>query len=339
MNNNKLIAYVHTSDLKTVGDKDIKSIDIINIAFGDVFDNLLRWREEDTKEQIKRFKAINPSIKFLLSVGGWSAGNFSEMASTEQTREIFAKSSLSTVKNAGLDGIDLDWEYPSYTVANIGGKKEDKHNFTLLLKEIRETFDKENKNYMLTIAAGGGEYYLKGVCMKEAIKYLDYVQLMTYDLRGGFQTLTGHHTPLFETDVDLFRASVDSAVKDFMADGVPKEKIVIGSAFYSRIWKGVPNVDNGLIQMAETVGTYGPGYGTLVEEYINKNGFKRYFDDTAKAPYLFDGSTFISYDDEESIAHKVKYLKEKGLYGIMYWEYCTDSTKTLTSFTRKELDK
>ena len=192
---------------------------------------------------------------------------------------------------------------------------------------------------MLTIAAGGGAYYLKGVEMQEVIKYLDYVQLMTYDLRGGFQTLTGHHTNLYAPELDLFAASTDEAVCDFMAAGVPAEKIVIGVAFYSRMWKGVPNVDNGYLQMAETVGTYGPSYGGLVEDYINKNGFVRHWDDVCKAPYLFNGDTFISYDDEESITHKMKYMHEKGLFGAMYWEYGTDETRTLTGHMRREIEK
>ena len=335
----KLIGYVGTADLAHVTEADAKNLDIINIAFGHVIEGSVVWKNQTAKEDLARLKSINPEIKFVLSIGGWGAGGFSEAAYTEEGRKNFSKTAIEIVLEYGLDGLDLDWEYPSYTVAGIGGCKEDKQNFTLLLKQIREDLNKINTNYMLTIAAGGGAYYLKGVEMHEVIKYLDYVQLMTYDLRGGFQTLTGHHTNLYAPELDLFAASTDEAVCDFMAAGVPAEKIVIGVAFYSRMWKGVPNVDNGYLQMAETVGTYGPSYGGLVEGYINKNGFVRHWDDVCKAPYLFNGDTFISYDDEESITHKMKYMHEKGLLGAMYWEYSTDETRTLTGHMRREIEK
>ncbi|MDA3733432.1 glycoside hydrolase family 18 protein [Niameybacter massiliensis] len=335
----KLIGYVGTRDLANVTEADAKNLDIINIAFGHVIDGDVVWKNETAKEDLARIKAINPEIKFVLSVGGWGAGGFSEAAYTEEGRKRFSKTGIDIVLEYGLDGLDLDWEYPSYTVAGIGGCIEDKQNFTLLLKQIREDLNEVNKNYLLTIAAGGGAYYLKGVEMDKAAEYLDYVQLMTYDLRGGFQTLTGHHTNLYAPHLDLFAASTEEAVRDFMAAGVPAEKLVIGIAFYSRMWKGVPNVDNGYLQMAETVGTYGPSYHELVADYINKNGFTRHWDDVCKAPYLFNGDTFISYDDEESISHKIKFMNEKGLLGAMYWEYGTDETRTLTGHMRQEIEK
>ncbi|MEF9959284.1 MAG: glycoside hydrolase family 18 protein [Niameybacter sp.] len=339
LNKEKLIGYVHTQDLKTVTNEDARNLDIINIAFGHIQNDLIVWGTFDVVEQMERLKELNPTLKFVLSIGGWSAGGFSEAAETEGSRKSVANSALKWITEYGLDGIDLDWEYPSYTVAGIKGCREDKQNFTLLLKEIRETLDTVDTSYMLTIAAGGGKYYLKGVEMAEAIKYLDYVQLMTYDLRGGFQVLTGHHTNLYPSELDLFDFSTAEAVDDFMQAGVPADKIVIGVAFYSRMWKGVPDVDHGFLQMAQTVGTYGPSYCKLVNEYVNKNGFIRYWDDVAKAPYLFNGDTFISYDDAESIHHKIAYMKEKKLAGIMYWEYCTDTTRTLTGVMRHEIEQ
>lgn len=343
MNKQKLIGYVGTRDLGKVTQADAQGLDIINIAFGHVKANKVVWEagyaeEENIKVALKRLKVINPELKILLSIGGWSAGGFSEAAATEETRSLFTQTALDVMNHFELDGLDLDWEYPSFSVAGIKGCQADKKNFTELLKILREALDQlRDKDYMLTIAAGGGAYYLRGVEMQKAAQYLDYVQLMTYDLRGGFQVLTGHHTSLYEAEVDLFEGSVDTAVKVFHEAGVPLEKLVIGAAFYSRMWKGVPDVDQGLIQMAQTVGTYGPDYGTLVKEYIDKNGYIRYWDDVAKAPYLFNGETFISYDDEVSIGEKIEYMKHKGLAGIMYWEYKCDTTQTLTAWMAKQI--
>jgi chitinase len=110
---------------------------------------------------------------------------------------------------------------------------------------------------------------------------------------------------------------------------VPKEKIVIGAAFYSRMWKDVPNVNRGLYQMSPGSGGYGPDFTELAAEYIDRNGFVRYWDEEAKAPYLFDGQTFISYDDEMSIRYKCDYVKAQELAGVMFWEYGCDRTHRL----------
>ena len=116
------------------------------------------------------------------------------------------------------------------------------------------------------------------------------------------------------------------------------EKIVIGAAFYSRRWDGVPNVNHGLFQQAETVGQYAPGYTRLAEEFINKNGFTRYWDDDAKAPFLFNGSSLISYDDPESIRLKCEYLKKEGLKGIMYWDHGSDPSRALLGAMRTAMN-
>lgn len=165
--------------------------------------------------------------------------------------------------------------------------------------------------------------------MGEVHPLLDFIQLMTYDMRGGFQVLTGHHTNLFTPPGDLFRISADASARLFEAAGVPREKLVLGAAFYSRLWRGVPDRQQGLHQMAATTGGYGPDFTELDEAYIGKNGFERYWDEDAQAPYLFDGQTFISYDDEQSIAAKCAYIAERGLGGLMFWEYGLDRTGRL----------
>lgn len=340
-NQYKIVGYVGDGTLPNLRPEDAKKLTHVNIAFGHVKNDEITVDHLQHLDEVSKLREINPDLKIILSVGGWSAGGFSIAASTEEGRKKMAESAVRIVKAYGLDGVDLDWEYPCYGVAGIDSSPDDKENFTLLLKEIREALDEAQKEtgqyYLLTIAAGADEYYIDGTEMAEVQKYLDYVQLMTYDMRGGFQTLTGHHTNLYASTGDLFRISVEKSVRIFMEAGVPREKLVIGAAFYSRMWKDVPNVNNGLHQMTSSFGGYGPDFSDLVENYINKNGFTRYWDDEAKAPYLFDGSTFITYDDEESIAHKCDFVKEKNLGGIMFWEYKCDNTYRLLDTMYKEL--
>lgn len=336
----KLIGYVSTKDFNLLKEDDIKALDIINIAFGNVKrkEGTVNWEPLEAPKYMKKAKEINPNIKFCLSIGGWSSGGFSTAASTEEGRENFAKTSVEILKMYNLDGIDIDWEYPCISIAGIDSSPEDKFNFTLLLKAIRNELDKvEGKKCLLMVATGGDAYFLRCTEMHKAQEYLDIVQIMTYDLRGGFSLQTGHHTNLYTSPVDLSSVSAHNTITQFIEAGVPKNKIVMGVAFYSRQWKGVPNVDNGHMQMAKSTGGYGPGYSDLVENYINKNGYTRYWDNDAKAPYLYNGDKFISYDDEDSIKCKADYVKENDLCGLMYWEYCLDSTFTLTKYLRKVL--
>lgn len=334
----KVIGYVSTRDFNLLKEQDVKALSIINIAFGNIKDGNVVWDSQEAPKYIKWAKEINKELKVCLSIGGWSAGGFSNAASTKEGREKFAKTAVDILKQYDLDGIDIDWEYPCISIAGIDASPDDKYNFTLLLQALRTELDKvKNKKCLLMVATGGDEYFLRCTEMDKASKYLDIVQIMTYDLRGGFSMQTGHHTNLYTSPTDLNSVSAHNTVTKFIEAGVDREKIVIGVAFYSRLWKQVPNVDNGHMQMAGTTGGYGPGYSDLIENYVNKNGYTRFWDNDAKAPYLFDGSTFISYDDEQSIQAKADYVKENGLCGLMYWEYCLDKTYTLTTFLRKAL--
>ncbi|MFY9146911.1 MAG: glycoside hydrolase family 18 protein [Bacillota bacterium] len=334
-----IIGYVEDQALCSVTEDDARKLTHINVAFGRVVDGKVRVSRTTTLDYIQTLKTYNQDLRVLLSVGGWGAGGFSESASSAKSRSQLAASAVELVRRYGLDGIDLDWEYPCYSVAGIASHPQDKENFTLLIEELRNKLNalgqNDGRHYLLTIAAGAGQYYVDGTQMDEVQEHLDYVLLMTYDMRGGFQTLTGHHTNLYTPTGDLFRISVDASVEIFRSAGVPADKIVIGAAFYSRMWRDVPNRNNGLFQNSPGAGGYGPSYADLVANYINKNGYTRYWDAEAQAPYLFNGTNFISYDDEESIKAKCEYIKKHGLAGIMFWEYSCDPTRTLlnTMFT------
>jgi chitinase len=160
---------------------------------------------------------------------------------------------------------------------------------------------------------------------------------MTYDMRGGFQILTGHHTNLYTPTGDLYRISAERSLVMYEAAGVPRTKMLLGSAFYSRVWREVPDRNDGLFQMSPGPGKSGPGFAELAAQYIDKNGFVRHWDEEAKAPYLFDGSTFISYDDEESIGHKCRFILDAGFGGLFYWEHGCDPTRTLLTSIRRGL--
>ncbi len=335
----KYIAYVGINDLKYLCSANVNHIDVFNIAFGGIEHGEVVIPQAEKLRLLSSIREKNPNCKFVLSVGGWSADGFSQSTRTDEQRKKLAASMLSAVHTYGLDGVDLDWEYPCFSVAGIESHPDDGENYVHLLREIRELFIAETEHKLLTIAVGGDVYYSQAVPMAKLEPYLDYVQIMSYDLRGGFTNVSGHHANLYQPKHDLTLVSGDKGVREYEKAGIPKEKLVLGVASYSRQWSGVPNVDQGYGQMAKTFGGYGPTYEHLKEHVIHKNGFVRYWDNVAKAPYLFDGYTFISYDDPESVEYKLDYAEEHNLYGIMIWEVSDTPDGELLAVMRKRKDR
>lgn len=326
--------YVGCRGLASVTESAARQLDVINIAFGHCVDSAATFTF-DCKEALGRIRSFNPNIRVLLSIGGWGAGGFSPMAATDAGRKKFAETSLAILNEYKLDGIDIDWEYPCIDSAGIEASPDDRVNFTLMLAQMRSTLDTvktaaHSDRPWVTIAVGSGEYFIENTEMDKVAALCDYVSIMTYDIRGSWLHHTAHHTNLMPYDEkDL--GSAAHSVKIYNAAGVPFDKIVIGAAFYSRKWTGVEPGGSGLGSNAQSTGGYGPSFHDLAANYINKNGYVRYFDETARAPYLFNGDTFISYDDEQSVREKCEFVKAQKLLGIMYWEHDCDNTGTLLS--------
>jgi chitinase len=342
-----VVAYVagyRDFDFSTI---DVSGITHINYAFANIRDGEVVF---DTTKidgvvpnsgdvgELNSLKKEKTDLKVLVSVGGWTwSGGFSDAALTEESRTKFAISCAVFVKEFNLDGIDLDWEYPNQSGAGNIHRPEDVQNFTLLLKAVREELDLmaqnegAGKHYLLTIATGADEAYVKNTELGELHKYLDFLNIMTYDFYNGWHNVNGHHSNyLPSTQPEMDKNSVVNAVDMHVNAGFPVEKINLGIPFYGRIWKGVKtDSEQILFNTAETVGM-GIDYIDFYQN-INANGYTRYWDDTAKAPYLWnpEEKTFISYEDEESIKIKIDYLKNKGLAGVMFWEYSADHDKKL----------
>jgi chitinase len=269
-------------------------------------------------QRVVALKEQYPHLKVMLALGGWGGcETCSEVFNRQQNRRAFAESTLAVLQQYGGDGLDLDWEYPS--IEGPPGHPfgpEDKDNFTALVRELRHTL---GESYILSFAAGGFTEFLEGSVDWQAIMpMLNNVNLMSYDLVNGFSTVTGHHTPLFSTPVQ--KESTDHAVQYLLRQGVPAEKIVIGAAFYSRVWEGVDAERDGLYQQ----GTHVPGlpFSEIPQQYAQEQGFRYLWDDTAQAPYAYhpEKQRFATFDDERSVARKTRYAKHHDLGGIMFWQ-------------------
>lgn len=296
------------------------------------------------------YKSKYPDVKIVIAVGGWTRSDkFHAAASTEQNRKTLAQSMVDTMKKYPfIDGIDIDWEYPTETRApedqydrgSVGGP-EDKHNFTLLLKTIRETFDQNGmKDKLLTVAVSAGESKIHNTEPDQYAQYVDAIGVMTYDFAGDWDNVTGHLAGLYHNPEDTTRPKFDTddAMKIYSEEyNVPKSKLYAGSPLYSRGWGNVapgPNGD-GLFQPGNKNFTGNLGTGGQYSWYDIKNiektaGWVKYRDPIAKVPYLYNSSTkqFLTYEDETSLQDRINYINDNGYGGLIVWDCSGDDVKS-----------
>ena len=331
-----IIGYIYSPNRPLVP-KDVtaEKLTHINYAFANIKDGLMVEGYAGDPENyriLNSLKQRNPKLKILVSVGGWTwSGGFSDMALTPQSRKRFIESAVAFLERHRLDGLDIDWEYPGQKGLNNTNRPEDKVNCTALLAETRAALDKAGKSagkrYLLTMATGTNNSWIEHTEMDKVQASLDFVNLMTYDMAGDWDPVTAHHSPLFTNPASPKGQSSARSVDLFIAAGVPASKMVLGVPFYGKTWGEVPAADNGLYQPGKPLAArLKTNFSDIKASLEGKDGFVRYWDDISKAPFLYNAGKriFISYEDEQSIALKGSYVKDRGLAGIMFWEYNGD---------------
>ena len=281
-----VVAYV-TSWTQTIPDPTV--VTHINYAFGHVYDSFdgVRIDNPDRLRMIVDLKKQNPKLRVLLSVGGWGSGRFSEMAASDKNRLLFAKDCRRVVDDFGLDGIDIDWEYPTQSSAGISSSPNDTKHFTLLMRDLR----KELGNKLLTCATiASGEY----IDFRSCISYIDMVNVMSYDMGNP----PYHHSALYPSEITNWMTT-SAAIEAHLNAGVPHEKLVMGMPLYGRGKQG---------------------YTT---EPDSTKGTKEQWHEQSMVPYLVDaqGNLVMGFENERSIGIKCQYIIDHRLRGGMYWEY------------------
>jgi chitinase len=322
----------------------------IIFSFTEVIGNEMKFPDDTTAMMMKGLIAErkkHPNLKVMVACGGWGgSGGFSEMSRSPENRKKFVESVIRFIKEYKLNGLDIDWEYPG--MPGIGNPyiPEDKENFTALMHELRMAMDQVNKDLVLTFAVAGWQDFFYHVELDKVMPSVTYMNVMSYDLAGGEDPYTSHHTNLGYVKMsDIAGTPAEASIiesgdstKPWSAEriisycinkGVNPAQIVIGSGFYGKGWKGVPPQNNGLYQLNKGPWRERNSYATIREKRENKNGFVRYWDPIAKAPYLYNAadSIFVSYEDTVSVRLKTEYAIGTGLGGIMFWSLNSDAVK------------
>lgn len=298
-----IIAYV-TSWTEPVPDPNL--ISHINYAFGHVNDTFdgVRVDNPSRLKEIVKLREHHKDLKILLSIGGWTSGRFSEMAADEKNRTSFAKDCQRLVKEFDLDGIDIDWEYPTSNEAGISSSPDDTDNFTLLMSDIRKAIGSKKLLTLATIADG------KYIDFRAIDKDIDFVNVMMYDVSKP----PLHHASLYRSEL-AGRITFVEALKAHLDAGVPKNKLVMGIPFYGR------------------------GDKKKVKDFVmfrdvpKLTQFEERWDDIAKVPYLVgeNGILVLTFENEKSIKEKAAYIKSQGILGAMYWEFLGDNDEMVLS--------
>jgi chitinase len=327
--NDKLavIAY-YTGNETAIDSFEVQKLTHIIFSFCHLKGNRLfvnNARDSATIHKLVSLKQKFPGLKIMLSLGGWGGCEFcSQVFSTKEGRNEFARSVRELTDYFDSDGIDLDWEYP--VISGYPGhvyQAADKSNFTALVKKLRKRL---GRRHVISFAAGGfTSYLLQSIEWKKVMRRVDFVNLMSYDLVSGFATTTGHHTPLYSNTTQT--ESADHAVHILDSLGVPKNKIVIGAAFYARTWENVENINNGLYQTGKFK-SFIP-FNKFDSVLTTDSGFVFYHDTMASATHAYNASQkiFATFDDTASIKAKTRYAIDKGLKGIMFWQLTLDKRR------------
>ena len=320
----KLIAY-YSGNAKQIGAYPVNKLSQIIFSFCHLQGNRMVVRSRSDSLVIQTLvglKLRNPKLKILLCLGGWGGcKTCSDVFSTEAGREEFAESVKEMTNYFHTDGIDLDWEFPSMEAfPGYAFLKDDKLHFNQLIVKLREKLGPLKE---ISVICAGFSPYLEGsLDLPFIAPYVSRINLMTYDLIGSHHHFTGHHSALFSTSWQM--GSADRAVRYLDSLKIPHNKIAIGVALYGRLYKVSENHDHGLNQPAQ--------FERFVTDkdirlhYTALEGYKTYWDSEAQAAYKYNKreKIFISYDDDRSVAAKVKYVKDNGLDGIFFWELRLD---------------
>lgn len=281
--------------------------------------------QQENLKKVSALKKQYPHLNVLISLGGWGGCyTCSPIFSTHKGRSTFALTTAQLLDKYNLDGIDLDWEYPA--IEGYPGhpfSPADKENFTFLITELRLALGPKK---IISFAAGGFTHYVEhAIDWQSVMPQVDFVNLMTYDLVSGYSTVTGHHTLLY--DYKENQQSTARCVGWLLQHKVDADKLIIGAAFYARVWGKVAPTANGLYQSGTF--TAGVPYKKFDTFFANSTGFKKHWDRKAKAHYFYNSQRqlFGTGDTKRSIKRKCNYVTKHHLGGLMFWQLGDDKKR------------
>jgi chitinase len=305
---------------------EIDKLTHLIFCFTELKGNKISLKDSEDEDRLKRFvelKAKHPKLKVLVAFGGWGCcETCSDVFASDSGRKEFATSVNDLLKKYNADGIDIDWESPVIGgYENHKASKDDKANFTSLVKELRNILPAKSE---ICFDANSFKTYIElSIDWQSVMPLVDFVNLMTYTLPSNVKGQTGHHAALYSSPFQY--ESADIAIHKLDSIGVPMNKMIIGAGFYSEVYENVDSVNNGLGRPGTSKSSI--HYKKLFETFKEKDGYEYHWDSIAQAPFLYNKrlKTFVTFDDKKSVSLKTNYAIENKLGGIMFWNLKYDT--------------
>ncbi|KAK9883780.1 hypothetical protein WA026_001972 [Henosepilachna vigintioctopunctata] len=306
-------------------------------AFATLKDHKLTESSDKDPEMYDRIIALrekNPDLKVLLAIGGWAFGStpFKELTGNVFRMNQFVYDAIEFLRDYQFNGLDVDWEYPRGA--------DDRVSYLNLLKELRVAFEGEAKTsgqprLLLTAAVPASfEAIAAGYDVPEISKYLDFINVMTYDFHGQWERTVGHNSPLFPLESATSyqkKLTVDYSAREWVKQGAPKEKLMIGMPTYGRSFELVNVTQFDIGAPASGGGTPGKytteaGFMSYYEicDFLQKENTTLVWDNEQQVPFAYRDNQWVGFDDERSLKTKMAWLKEEGFGGIMIWSVDMD---------------
>ncbi|KAF2818198.1 hypothetical protein CC86DRAFT_435113 [Ophiobolus disseminans] len=287
--------------------------------------------------RVARLKNIYPGLRVNIAIGGWvfndppTQTRFSDTVSSVPNRHKFIKSLIGYMQKYALDGVDLDWEYP--VADDRGGVPLDYSNFVLLCADIREAFDSYDPGWQLTLTLPASYWYLKGFDIKRLEKYVDWFNVMTYDIHGLWDQHNIWTGPFLKGHTNI--TEIEDGLDLLWRNDVSSKKVVMGFGFYGRGF----TMEDMSCSTPPSCTFSGPGFaGDCTNEpgilsyngkalnYATKLSSSVHYDEESSVKYMtFSGNQWVSYDDAQSFERKKKYMFSRCLKGLMIWELGLDT--------------
>lgn len=314
----RVVMYVMDHVNFALSDAQANMVDQVNYSFALIKDGEASGAHWQGIRAMSAWLKRNPEVNGVLSVGGWGADGFSQACASEEGRIKLADSMIDLMNQYGFVGLDIDWEYPGSSAAGIASSKEDVQNWHALLSLLRAQLDEQTqatgRKHLLSVAVGAGENELAYLDGGKLNSLVDQVMLMSYDL-ADFGKTTAHHAGLYPDGGK--GNSVSGAVEALMNSGLDHDKLLMGIPAYGRVWRQVSGEGNGLAQKAATSGNKTLTYAQVLQ--LEDEGYTLYYDDEAQAAWYYDGTNFVSAEDERSLRAKAAYVLEHDLAGVGVW--------------------
>ena len=310
------IAYMYFSN-STASDNTYRDIDIVIFAHAKINSNAEITNISTIGSYLTNRvnKCHSYGTYAILSLGMLNQEELDAMstvAASDALRATLINNIISAINTYNLDGVDIDWEFP---------KTSEKANFTLFMQELR-TAVKANNPHHLVLAATGIDSYVQ-YDFENSAQYIDYISIMTYNMQNS--SLATHHSALTYASGKCYKA-VSNAYTYYVDNShISKNKLILGIPFYGRKFTNTSGLGS-----SGTV-TSDVAYSNIVSTYLSDNNYIQYWDNDCKVPYLYSSTdqTFITYDNEASIALKAEYAANNGMAGLMYWQDAQDNGDVL----------